>query len=229
MTNAPKFPLAPAWFAVSVALVLVSPAGVRAAPAPQSATGTIVLRGDPSRGVPACSSCHGDHGQGNRLTGYPRLAGLPAPYLGRQLQAFAAGRRQNPIMAPIAARLTRSDRIGLAKYYAGLPLPHPAATGHRRTSIDGKQLADYGRVRDRLPACTLCHGRNGVGVGGNFPALAGQPAAYIAGQLRAWQRHARPGGPMNLMATVAGKLSPSDIHAVAAYFSGLPADWKRPR
>jgi len=40
-----------------------------------------------------CSSCHGSNGLGNEPLGAPRLAGLPAAYLARQLAAFQSGQR----------------------------------------------------------------------------------------------------------------------------------------
>lgn len=40
-----------------------------------------------------CSACHGSNGLGNETLGAPRLAGLPAAYLARQLAAFKAGLR----------------------------------------------------------------------------------------------------------------------------------------
>jgi len=40
-----------------------------------------------------CSACHGSGGLGNEALGAPRLAGLPAAYLARQLAAFKSGRR----------------------------------------------------------------------------------------------------------------------------------------
>jgi len=40
-----------------------------------------------------CSACHGSNGSGNEALGAPRLAGLPVPYLARQLAAFKSGQR----------------------------------------------------------------------------------------------------------------------------------------
>jgi cbb3-type cytochrome c oxidase subunit III len=40
-----------------------------------------------------CSACHGAKGLGNEALGAPRLAGLPATYLSRQLAAFKSGQR----------------------------------------------------------------------------------------------------------------------------------------
>ena len=40
-----------------------------------------------------CGACHGARGQGNPALGTPRLIGLPAPYIARQLAAFKSGQR----------------------------------------------------------------------------------------------------------------------------------------
>lgn len=40
-----------------------------------------------------CSACHGSNGMGNETLGAPRLVGIQADYLARQLTAFRAGSR----------------------------------------------------------------------------------------------------------------------------------------
>ena len=40
-------------------------------------------------GVAACTSCHGENGEGNFELGYPRLAGLHPKYITKQLYDFA--------------------------------------------------------------------------------------------------------------------------------------------
>lgn len=180
-----------------------------------------------SRGVAPCSSCHGPAGLGNTAGGFPRLAGLGETYLREQLDAFAAGQRHNPIMMPMARALTSEQRAALARYYSLMPA-HVTSKSAEPTEISpavtgvGATLARHGRWNDQLPACEQCHGHNGVGVGDRFPALAGQPAAYLASQLRAWQHKARPAGPMGLMGSVATQLSDSDIDAVSQYFASRP-------
>ena len=44
--------------------------------------------------VPACANCHGAHGEGGGEGLYPRLAGLPAAYLRRELALFRDGVRR---------------------------------------------------------------------------------------------------------------------------------------
>lgn len=184
-----------------------------------SAAATLALHGD-SGGIPPCSSCHGTAGEGNAAAGYPRLAGLPATYLGAQLNALADGVRQSPVMGPFAKQLSLQQRLELAAYYAGLPKSAHAAVA-AAGQLD-EQVALRGRWSDEIPACVQCHGTQGSGVGSAFPPLAGQPSEYIASQLHAWKRGTRRGDPLGLMQAIASRLSEQDIRAVAEYFAASP-------
>ena len=180
----------------------------------------------PPQGVATCVACHGSKGAGNTAAGFPRLAGLGQSYLLEQLNAFTAGTRQNAVMQPIAKALQQVQRVALAAYYSGLPptvaVAHPPSADARPADT-GAWLSARGRWADGLPACSQCHGAAGLGVGQSFPALAGQPAAYIAGQLQGWKHGLRPPGPLALMVLIAAKLSDADITALADYYAGLPA------
>jgi cytochrome c553 len=76
--------------------------------------------GSAERGVPACSGCHGPNGAGIPAQ-YPRLAGQHADYVEAQLTAFRSGaRRNNPVMAAVAAKLSDREIKAVADYVAGL-------------------------------------------------------------------------------------------------------------
>jgi cytochrome c553 len=156
------------------------------------------------------------------MANFPRLAGVGTAYLRSQLEAFASGVRKNPIMQPIAQALTPEQRGQVAAYFSSLPAP-PASSDRtaRAPAETGAWLATRGRWEDAVPACAQCHGPGGMGVGESFPPLAGQPAAYLAGQLKAWQSGARPPGPLGLMEAIARKLSAADIQAVSDYYAGI--------
>ncbi|MBA1914309.1 c-type cytochrome, partial [Escherichia coli] len=72
----------------------------------------------------ACASCHGDLGQGKENV--PRLAGLPADYIVKQIDDFHSGRRQNESMKIVVASLTDEEKRQLGEYYAGLRVPSNA-------------------------------------------------------------------------------------------------------
>jgi len=183
-------------------------------------TGAAIAANGAPAGVPACASCHGAQGEGNAAAGFPRLAGLSAPYIQAQLTAFASGRRDNPVMMPVAKMLNADQAGAVAAYYAHLPGPAlpkaiPAATS------PGAILALDGRWSDGIPACVACHGPDGIGVGTAFPPLAGQPAGYLKAQLEAWQQDKRPPGPLGLMGAVAKRLTPADVADVTHWFATL--------
>lgn len=64
-----------------------------------------------------CVTCHGPTGNSTNPE-WPKLAGQHARYLFLQLQAFKAGSRANPLMTPMAARLSEQDMLDLAAYFA---------------------------------------------------------------------------------------------------------------
>lgn len=200
---------------------------------------TIAQKGSGS--AAACQSCHGAAGEGVAAAGFPRLAGLGAGYLQRQLDAFADGSRANAVMTPIAKALSAKDRTAVASHYASLrfsPTQAPSAASAAPSAsataaaasnatapvaAGGAVLATRGRWDDQLPACDQCHGAGGRGVGTDFPPLFGQSAAYLSSQLAAFKTGARPAGPLELMGVVAKKLSDADMRAVAAHYANLPA------
>lgn len=194
------------------------------APLAASATdaATITQQGN-GKGAAPCMACHGVDGGGMEASGYPRLAGLDAAYIQRQLDDFANGARTNPVMQPNASALSEDERAALAKYYSAMPLPaHLAKPAAPIPDGAGARLATRGDWSRDLPGCVQCHGPGGVGVGTDFPPLAGQPAAYIAAQLRAWQLGTRRNDPLQLMQHVAKQLSPQEVQAVAGWFAAQP-------
>lgn len=210
----------PRLLALALALPIAAPAF--AASTPDAAT--IAAHGN-GRGATACASCHGKDGGGRAAGGVPRVAGLDAAYLERQLDSFADGSRNVPAMATIAKSLTGAQRHALAEYYARMPVPAAAAKGAARAPDDkaGEHLALRGLWSSQVPGCVKCHGPHGAGVGSNFPPLAGQPASYLANQLRDWKKGLRRNDPLGLMQHVSSALGESDIDAVATWFAAQPA------
>ncbi len=79
--------------------------------------------GDLTRGIAACSGCHGPNGTGNAEAIFPNLAGQHAEYTVLQLQNFRAGHRANDpgrMMRSIAVRLTDEQIQAVASYIQGL-------------------------------------------------------------------------------------------------------------
>ena len=66
--------------------------------APVSAdTGQQIATQGNGSGANACTACHGPAGMGNSAAGFPRLAGLNARYLAKQLSDYQSGTRSNPV------------------------------------------------------------------------------------------------------------------------------------
>jgi cytochrome c553 len=66
----------------------------------------------------ACSTCHGDKGQG--VAPNPALAGKGDAELLKALKDYKSGAKSNPIMSAFAATLSDQDMEDLAAYYASL-------------------------------------------------------------------------------------------------------------
>jgi cytochrome c553 len=180
------------------------------------------------RGAPACQSCHGADGGGQAAAGFPRLAGLDAAYLAKQLTDYAAGTRTNAVMQPIARALSADERASVAGYYSRLPVPSRTGATAPDPQGVGAMLAQHGRWSQQIPACEQCHGPGGVGVGAHFPPLAGQPASYLEAQLTAWQRGDRRNDPLDLMKHLSRALNAQDISAVAEWFAAQPLPARGP-
>ncbi len=159
------------------------------------------------------------------------MVGLDANYLRKQLNDFASGARDNAVMQPIAKALSEDERKALADYYVRMPVPAGAAKPQGRPmparESRGAVLASRGLWTRQLPSCVQCHGPQGLGVGEYFPPLAGQPAVYIAKQLRAWKQGTRRNDPLELMQNVA--VARSMIATSKPWPSGSPRNLSRQR
>ena len=207
-----------------VPLPLVALAIMLSSSAPALAADPATIANAGTATVVACASCHGKDGGG--MASFPRLAGMNAAYLLKQLQDFDSGSRGNAVMKPIANALSPADRKAMADYYAALPIPAalvgaaaPAATD----ASPGALLATRGLWSKGVPACVQCHGPGGVGVGAGFPAIAGQPSGYLASQLQAWKKGTRKNDPLELMQHLSRSLSAAEIRAVSDWFARQPA------
>lgn len=171
-----------------------------------------------------CFSCHGLHGAGDGTGAFPRLSGQPAFYLYKQLVDYASGARPNDVMTPIAQALSQAEMEDVAAFYAaqrGAPA-FPPAQPDPLVLQQGGVLSAVGSAEKGIPACVNCHGPQGRGLPPSFPYLAGQYALYTELQLQLWQQGQRGNDPLDVMADIAGRMSPEDIRGVAAYFAAMP-------
>jgi cytochrome c553 len=171
----------------------------------------------------ACFRCHGIDGAGDPAASFPRLTGQVYGYLHRSLEEYASGVRENPIMTPIAQALTEQERRDVSAYYASLDnAPHPPQPEVDLELLQyGAALAAVGSATSGYPGCVNCHGPEGVGLGPNYPFLAGQHENYLEAQLLAWRDGARGAGFYGLMAGIAKRMSDREIAAVSAYYASI--------
>ena len=189
------------------------------------------VHGDAARGagkVAACAACHGPKGVAVAPT-FPNLAGQSATYLYVQLRAFKDGWRDNAVMKPMASPLSDRDMRDVAAYYAS----QPGKTGSAADSSSrGYALFHEGDPAKGIPPCQGCHGSDGRGprpyaagsapqpAWSTFPALAGQNAPYVQGQLKAFHDGTRVGTSNDrIMQGVAQNLEDADMQALAAYLA----------
>jgi cytochrome c553 len=197
-----------------------APAGSVSSPAALGAV--LATQGGP--GIAPCASCHGAAGEGQAAAGFPRLAGQPAPYLQRQLQAYAEGFRTNPVMQPIAQAMTPAQRSAAAAHYASLG----SASGRTASAKPpaspplGRTLATVGAQDRPVQACANCHGPEGIGEWATYPALAGQHASYLKSALAAWRDGTRRTDASEQMPRIARLLTEAETEAVIAYYAALP-------
>ena len=170
---------------------------------------------------PPCTACHGGHGEGMAAAHVPRLTGQSAEYLLKQLDDYASGARDNPIMRNFAKAISQGRRAQLAAQFAAMTAPFlpEVAVANAAQLSRGHKLAYEGDARQELQACNSCHGPDGSGVLHAAPYLAGQSSEYIASALKAFQSGERKNDGGELMRSVVKRLTDTDIAAVSAYFA----------
>ena len=142
-----------------------------------------------------CAVCHGQAAEGNTTLNAPKLIGLSATYLERQLRHFktgargkAKGDRFGPQMQPMAATLDDAGVVNVAAYIAGLPEPAKKAKSKVKGDVQaGAQL---------YATCLACHGAAGEGNEAlGAPRLAGQSDWYLLRQLQNFKKGVRGSDP----------------------------------
>jgi cytochrome c553 len=166
-----------------------------------------------------CVACH--TATGNSTTpANPKIAGLNAEYINKQLTNFKSGERKNPVMAGIVKDLSPQDMLNLAAYFSAQQ-PKPGTSKDMELALLGEKIFRGGVQGAGVPACASCHGPQGKGIPVQFPRLAGQHADYIYKQLNAFRVEARANDAAKMMRTIAAKMTDADMKAVASYIQGL--------
>jgi len=174
-----------------------------------------------------CAACHGQNGEGNVSLSAPKLAGMDAWYLRRQLQNYKPGiRGSDPDdvlgaqMRGMAATLVDDAAISNVVAYIST-FPDAAAT----PTIMG----DPDRGEKLYATCVNCHGKSGQGIWAmNAPRIAGMSDWYTAGQLRDFRDGIRGSNPLDFygrqMAQISQMLDEEqEINDLVAYMNELAA------
>jgi len=140
-----------------------------------------------------CTTCHGVNTGGNLVIEAPRLSGLDAWYVERQLHAFKKGwRGVHPEddggheMRPMAAALTDQEIAEVAEYVDAVDSAPPAVT------VDG----DAKRGEALYASCAACHGADAAGNEAlASPSLAGLNDWYLLRQLEKFKAGVRGNHP----------------------------------
>jgi cytochrome c553 len=152
-----------------------------------------------------CLGCHGIEEYKNVYPTYsvPGLVGQHPEYLVAALKEYKSGERSHVTMHEQATPLSEEDMQDIASYFAGSVLKSGA-------SVVGTPPQKVAQL------CVACHGKDGVGISGAYPTLAGQHADYL---LRALQEYQRGDRKNAVMATFVTSLSQADLELIAEYYS----------
>lgn len=175
-----------------------------------------------------CGACHGADGN-SMVPMFPKLAGQGERYLVKQINDIKSGARAVPQMVGMTDSLTEQDIADLAAYFSSQKVQVGVA---KKDLVElGQALYRAGKSEAGIPACSSCHGANGLGMPeAGFPALSGQHADYVDAQLKAFRAAGRADetgtkrtndGETMMMRTTAARLSDGDIKALSSYINGL--------
>ncbi|MBK5344640.1 c-type cytochrome [Pseudomonas sp. TH49] len=155
-----------------------------------------------------CTLCHGSKGL-SLNTQYPQLAGQSASYIEAQLHAFAEGKRESPLMHPLAAMLSDAQITSLGIYFSR------QSPGLTEMEANKGHLAQSGRDLVAAKGCYGCHGAHLEG-GPLAPRIGGLGDRYLNNQITAFKQGRRI-DPTHAMNSVASGLTDQEIIAVV-YF-----------
>ena len=169
---------------------------------------------------PVCAGCHGADGNSGLTPLWPKLAGQHPGYIEKQLKAFKDGKRNDPLMTPMAMPLSEQDISDLAAFFSSQKRTIGTAAADAVT--EGEDIYRAGNMETGVAACMACHGPAGLGMPeAGFPAIAGQNAAYIEKSLKDFRSGSRANDMNKMMQGVVERMTDKEMAAVAQYIQGL--------
>jgi cytochrome c553 len=204
--------------AAAVPLAALLAAGLLAAPAPSVAESAESAQITGEAIYAYCESCHGKRGAGGDGGKYPRIAGLPQPYVDKQLHDFKSQRRVNKPMIPIFKHHRFDDEVidVVSAHIAGMRPPGLSLWPYEPSSdalAAFESRAAFAAAGETIyrDQCSECHGADGAGgAEQDVPPLVDQYPAYLRkqiGDFATGQREHRE-------ANHCGSISPAEAEAV---------------
>ncbi|MCG7868941.1 MAG: cytochrome c4 [gamma proteobacterium symbiont of Stewartia floridana] len=167
-----------------------------------------------------CAGCHGAEGNSPLNPVWPKIAGQHPAYIEKQIKDFKANKRSDPMMTPMAMPLSDQDIADLAAYYSSQTVKTGVAAADKVEA--GERLYRAGNADTGVAACMACHGPSGAGnPQANFPAIAGQHAAYVEKALKDFRAGNRTNDASKMMQGVVERMTDAEIAEVAQYIQGL--------
>jgi len=185
-----------------------------------------------------CAGCHGVFGQGSLEGEYPRLAGLDAEYIAKQLNDFKQRKRINIPMIPFAneRELPGNDVRTISEYLSRIQLatklpPIDEDNFDALERLEASKRAvnirqhpgniERGR-KAYLGECSVCHAKDGYGEKKKrAPQLAGQYSEYLLRQIENYRSGKRLHDDDEDDIELFNEISDEDFNDMLAYLSTL--------
>jgi len=187
-----------------------------------------------------CAGCHGEFGQGGGDGEYPRLAGMPAAFIARQLHLFRDRKRPNMAMIEYIdeRQMPDSDIQDIAVFLARITLKtklppanenDPGFNAYARL-LASKQVMQIPRAEGDQEngrkiyrkECASCHGKLGEGDQEKaVPMLTGQYIDYLWRQVEKYRENIRIHDPEAPEDQLLVEFSDTELQDIFAYLSIL--------
>lgn len=160
--------------------------------------------------VAQCASCHGEDGVPIDPA-YPVIWGQEFFYVYTQLKDYAAGRRENEIMTPMAAQFDRDQMKEIAQHFADKAWP---AIDNPPDEDGDQKIAERAISQGQ---CSACHST--FEGDSRIPRLAGQQTAYLEQTMLDFKNEVRMNAPDKI--STMKQLDDETISALARYLGAL--------
>lgn len=168
-----------------------------------------------------CQGCHGTDGNSINPQ-WPSLANQHPGYLIKQINDFQSAKRKDSLMSSMVTGLSKTDVSDIAAYFSSMKIKSAPGTDDPKIIAIGKKIFKGGNSYNGVPACSGCHGPNGIGnAPSGFPYLAGQQLQYLIKTMNDFKSGARQNDVNEMMQNIAEKMTETEIKSVATYISNM--------